>query len=553
MCGILVHTNTDDGHQFSRALGLMEHRGPDANAITMPEPGIMMGHQRLSILDLTRAGAQPMRKGQVELVFNGEIYNFRDLKSRHNLKVKSTGDTEVILELYRKIGEKVFSELDGEFSIVLYDGKRGKIFAARDRMGIKPLYYSSTDNGWILSSEIRGILPYLKKVERDYKNWEEFLLYGYSPRDRTLFRGVQKLLPGVIYEFQYRVNRMKTHPYYNLIERFEELEPFTDYEEAKDTLRRKLTSAVRKRMISDVPITATLSGGIDSSIIVGLMSQIGEQVKTYTIGFDGYDEFSQARVVAEHFGTQHEEINIPLAEVIRKMPEIVRFVEEPMDKGSIIPSYFIGQAISEKVTLIGEGADECFAGYNRHIRFDGIDSFTRYFDRSIRVFPQRHEESFTPYDKGIYTDLKQDPPVDGNVILLYDLLNEIPGYHNLRIDKLFMSNSVEARVPYLDPGVVETALRIPYEWKQNPEKKILRDTFSDLLPDEVLNRKKKALKIPTDEWVKDPQIVPLIDEAKRFIKPQIVELLDNSDDTLRNKSRMQWIMYLSTIWNNHYF
>lgn len=541
MCGILVKSNHISLESFEASLRSMRHRGPDECLVTSPEEGLYLGHNRLSILDLSEDAQQPMGDGKVELVFNGEIYNFKELKEKYSIETKSTGDTEVIYKLYKKIGTKLFRELDGEFAICIYDKSKNCVYAGRDPLGVKPLYYNLNSKGFTISSEIRGITKFIGK-RLNGEAFGRFLHFGFSPKYDTLIEGVHKVPPGSFMTFRIKENDLE-------VDRYFELSLIGDGSvKGVEDVRESIEKAVWKRMLSDVPISATLSGGVDSSIIVGLMAgRTAGKVRTYTVGFKGEsNEFDSARKVSDLFKTDHTEILIDLDQIFEDLPKILEFAEEPMDKGSLIPSYYLAHLIKEKVTLIGEGADECFAGYNRYSGMfeDPLDSFGKYFGRYLQVFPDLKIEEFKDFN-----------PNNLNSILLYDLQNEIPDYHNMRIDKMFMSKSVEARVPYLDPKVVQTALQVPYENKMNPSKKILREAFKDLLPLDILYREKQALKVPYLDWIQRDEVKQVVlDKNSQFNihygGSNFFETLYSFDDRVRNKGRMIWLAYLITIWFN---
>jgi len=308
-------------------------------------------------------------------------------------------------------------------------------------------------------------------------------------------------------------------------------------------LKKAIEESVKKRMISDVPISLTLSGGVDSNIIAYLMGKEGKNLNAYTLGFEN-DQNEMAEKVAKTYGFKWNYHRIKTEEVIKTAKEVVKIMEEPSDKGSLLPTYFLSRMIKEKVTLIGEGADEIFGGYNRHVehgkRMKNKDK--NYLETFIKIFPRGEIKD---YIEG-YGETK-------NAVLLYDLEHEIPNYHTPRIDKCMMNFRIEARVPYLDPKVVDLALKIPYILKVNPEKKILRELFKGEIPDEFLSPPKSALKIPYDLWVEDPEIKEIIYSCPRilFRKYFINDLYERKGK--RNRSRMLWMIFLTSLWYDHFF
>lgn len=535
MCGILLKNKqqNQDNSKFKEALDLMSHRGPDHRGmLRLEDLGIDLGHRRLSILDTSESGNQPMRLDGVSLIFNGEIYNYRELKERFGIKTIGSGDSEVILKLYLMKGEGFVDYLDGEFAIVIVDSVKKKLFFTRDPLGVKPLYYYKKSGNIIISSEIKPILKFIPK-EINQDSFQDFLLFGYSTF-YSVFRDVQKCHPGIIHTIDLEKDLLTSRIYSQI-----DVNPLSiNYDDAKVQLREKIISAVRKRMISDVPISSTLSGGLDSSIITGIMASLSKNpVKTYSISLGNQEEDLRcAKEVSKFYNTEHFEERISFEQAFEDLEKIISFAEEPMDKGSLIPSYYLAKSIKEKVTLIGEGADECFAGYSRHSKVnENYKNFSKYFNEFLRVFKIENVVNFHKWNSK-----------NLNTALLYDLKNEIPEYHNMRIDKMFMSNSIEARVPYLDKEVVDFALGLPYEYKLNPEKKILRDAFKDMIPEIVFNRKKSALKIPYDEWIEKDKIKEVVLGSEILRKREIEELY--SDKLIRNRSRVLWYIYLIETW-----
>ena len=533
MCGVLFANRIKDQKKFKEALNLMKQRGPDSSGISPCLPDTFLGHRRLSILDLSQFGNQPMKSLELEMSFNGEIYNFTELKRKHKLNVRSSGDSEVLFEMFKKFEGDTFKKLDGEFAAVFVDKEENQVYAARDPFGVKPLYYSNEGGQLIISSEIKPILHLQGKKELDREGFDKWKMFGYSPGDSTLFSGIKKILPGCYYRFDLSSGEIEVTRYYRGLDSIEERN--VSHEEIRDVIRK----AVRKRMVSDVLISCTLSGGLDSSIIAALMASISEDIKTYTVNIGEEDEDTIfAKKLSNFLGTERHHVTIPVSQVIEDLPKILSGMEEPSDKGSLIPSYYLGQAIKEKVTLIGEGADECFAGYSRHTLENSELSLPEYFKKFIQVFPS---ESYSPI-----------PPVFGsNWTLKYDLATEIPGYHTNRIDKMLMMNSVEARVPFLDPKVVELAMAIPLKDKVDPEKKILREAFSAYVPKEIKERKKHALKIDLDPFIESQKEVIFADNGL-FEKGEL-ESIYNQPEDFRNKRRILWSAYLANLWNKQNF
>ncbi len=532
MCRLLIKTETTKEQipLFNEALMSMKEGGPDSTCVFY-EDGIVLGHNRLSIVDLSLEASQPMGSDDTMLLFNGEIYNHMMLNIQHHLECETKSDSEVIWRLYEKLGDDAFDLLDGEFAIVIWDRKDKKIKLVRDRSGVKPLYYSFL-NGFIASSEIKGILPFIPKRfnYHEFNNWKT---WGYT-LEGTLFDGIYKLLPG-----QIRTIDVK------LIEGDISLSSMNyGFDRLKDvperrSLRNAVKDAIAKRTMADVPISCTLSGGLDSSIVAYRLTEemdFGKRLSTYTIGFEGCEnEFEQAKKVADFLGTNHTQVDVLLEEVVVDIDEILDIIEEPIDRGSLIPTFYLSQMIKEKVTLIGEGADECFGGYRRHNEIrQGSIGVDVYFDRYLRAM-------HTPIKP--YFDIE-----DKNDFLGIDLAYEIPYYHTLRIDKCFMAFGIEARVPFLDPEVVSTANEIPFDQKN--EKQCLRDAFRGELPDWILDTPKKALKVPFDKLIAIPEVEEVIKRSE-MLKEEADYYYNNPEE--HGRDRNLWNIYLFQKWYEKHF
>lgn len=537
MCRLLIKTKIGKEEKlFETALAAMKRGGPDASHVLI-ENDIAFGHNRLSIIDTRSMADQPMMIDGNIILFNGEIYNHKALRERYNLPVITESDTEVILMLYNKLGDRAFDLLDGEFAIVIYDAEDQTIRVARDRLGIKQLYYSDWGDELIISSEIKGILPFIGDPTMDNDGFDQWLTYGYPIDSATMFSGVFKVMPNTLMEFDLDGNLLKSgdlgEPTY--------LEDKTPKE---NNLAQLIARCVGKRMMSDVPISCTLSGGIDSSIVAYVMSKMSKDpIKTYTFGFDDCDnEFEQARKVAQFIGSDHTEIHTTLPKILEKIDEILETIEEPVDRGSLVPTFCLASNIKEKVTLIGEGADELFAGYARHkwIHNNPNKTFDEYFDTKLRAFPTEEE----PVLLGDWDDK--------NSALEFDLTTEIPNFHTIRIDKCLMHYGVEARVPFLDPEIVMEAAKISFSQKQGPEKKCLREAFRDILPDWIIDQPKSPLKLPFDRIVKLPAVEKLIREESEHFDNKLIDAFYANMEKDSHAARNLWNIFLFKKWEKKY-
>lgn len=580
MCGITGAIWTDpekslDEATLRRMTDVLRHRGPDDEGfyaspwrISAPEqatPGVGLGFRRLSIIDLT-SGHQPLSNedGSVWIVFNGEIYNYRDLRRRlegsgHRFRTKS--DTEVLVHLYEDEGEELPKHLNGMFALAIWDANRRQLFLARDRLGKKPLVYRLEPGRLLFASELKSLLevPGVPR-ELDPQALDDYLTYQYVPHPRTIFQGIAKLPPG--YCAVYQDGRLRVRSYWHPDFNVEEERSAKDYAEE---LRELLTSAVELRLQSDVPLGAFLSGGIDSSIVVGLMQRLSkEKVRTFSIGFPvkEYDETHYARLVAERFGTIHEEFRVD-PEAVDILPKLVWHYDEPFADSSAVPTWYVSQLTRQRVTvaLTGDGGDELFAGYLRYRAvclgscFDRLPtplrrilssrfwqklpssarqrSILRRLKRFAEVLSQPCQRRYLNWigifneaqRAGLYSDeflarLPDQDPLDFlaaawqrsshrdavTASSLADLITYLPCDLMTKVDIASMAHGLECRQPILDYRVVELAARMParYKYRLGRGKRILLDTFAHLLPKELLHRNKMGFGVPLPRWFRGP-------------------------------------------------
>ena len=569
MCKVLAHRGPDDeGMAFLRGNKYFEVEKPfltyqDENGFE-----VGMGHQRLAIIDLSDAAHQPMcnENGSVWIVYNGEIYNFRELKKELKDKghlFKSNSDTEVILHGYEEWGTECLNRFRGMFAFAIWDNNRKLLFMARDRLGKKPLVYTHQARHLAFASEIKALLqiPGIEKKVNGYAI-HHYLTYQYVPSPETIFEGIKKLPPAhyLLYD---RDGTLKIERYWRL--HFNSSHQ-TDIslQELSDRIRAELEESVKLRLISDVPLGAFLSGGIDSSLIVGIMANLsGNPVKTFSIGFDEkeFDELSYARLVSNHFGTEHHEF-IVRPDAIELLPKLVWYYSEPFADSSAIPTYYVANMTKDfvKVVLTGDAGDENFAGYPRYLRSKCVACFTKIPEKLrrdllpyfLRVFSSLHwrEETlnrlsdfmeslstdqarnyaeqikiFNAKEKGdIYTEdfregmekidsldfllkkFEDSETEDFLERLLYvDMNSYLPEDLLVKMDIATMANSLEARVPFLDHKFVELVAGIPshLKLKGTKTKFILKTAFKDFLPDSVFKRGKMGFGVPVSRWFRN--------------------------------------------------
>jgi asparagine synthase (glutamine-hydrolysing) len=562
MCGIAgIVGNEVDPSPINGMADALRHRGPDDSGLWC-DRYCVFGHRRLSIIDLSEAGRQPLSNedGTVWIVFNGEIYNFQELREQlegFGHKFRTHTDTEVIVHGYEQWGRDCVQHLRGMFAFAIWDQRQHRLFLARDRVGKKPLYYTQCGGEFLFASELQGLLAH-PRVERNFDTdtIEAYLTWGYVPAPYTAFRGIKKLAPAhwLSVDVTPEGLRLETQRYWQL-----QYGPklTLSINEAAEALREKLTEAVRLRLISDVPLGAFLSGGIDSSIVVGLMAQLSSRpVKTFSIGFgeEDFDELPHARRIAEKWGTDHAEF-IVKSDALSILPTLVQHFGEPYADSSAVPTFYVARLTRASVTvaLNGDGGDESFAGYERYLAMQLANSWQRIagskrlmssvgsllpdsIDPKNRVRRLKRFLSVASLPPGpryrrwvsIVSDdvqtsllepevLRQSPgdllgswmeqrlaqlpdPVDG--AMAADVESYLPFDLLTKVDITSMANSLEARSPFLDHEVMEFAARLPSNFKlrTGESKYLLKKAFADLLPPENVQRRKMGFGVPVGRW-----------------------------------------------------
>ncbi|MBO0719694.1 MAG: asparagine synthase (glutamine-hydrolyzing) [Blastocatellia bacterium] len=569
MCGICGITGSIDKDVIERMTASLIHRGPDDGAVEyFPLDELALGHRRLSIIDLSPRGRQPMsdESGSLRICFNGEIYNYLELKasldpSRH--RFSSETDTEIILHLYEERGPAAFRALNGMFAFALYDSGRRRLFLVRDHLGIKPLYYTENGGRFLFGSEIKAILAAeAGATEIDWQAAHDFFSFLYVPSPHTIFRGIFQLPPAHLLEYDLRARRIvKLERFWDVSEWGRRNGHSRDKRHLHEELRFLLTDAVGKQMVSDVPLGAFLSGGLDSNVIVGLMaSQSAKPVKTFTVLFaeDGlayYDERKEARRVADKFATEHHELPIDLSHP-EEMFDLVEYFDQPFGNTTLYLTYLLSRYTRDRVTvaLSGVGGDELFGGYPRYRAVKAMN-YLRFIPRlaaraGLRAV-SRWEDDFADRRlhriRALLAGLDRDParqylkwvyyldeerkqklwksrngdrleshrilqqhleriPGDwdnGNRFSFLDVETFLPDNLLEYSDKMSMAWSLELRVPFLDPRVVELAFLIPFGRKLNSTSKaIMRETFADLMIAENMRMPKKGFNVPLGAWMR---------------------------------------------------
>ncbi|MDD2735986.1 MAG: asparagine synthase (glutamine-hydrolyzing) [Desulfuromonadaceae bacterium] len=559
MCGIAGLIYSDPSRPVDSAViadmcAVIHHRGPDEWGMWV-EGAVGIGMKRLRIIDLA-GGHQPMANadGTVRIVFNGEIYNYRELRAdleKRGYHFVTNSDTESIIHLYEEYGQECVSHLRGMFAFAIWDAKNRRLFMARDRLGKKPLHYLHDSEKIVFGSEIKSILRYPSlKPEVNRAGIVNYVAYGYSPDPDTLFSGINKLPPG--HRLTWENGRIVVDSYWDV-----EYQP--DYTMSEQHIfeetERLLEESIKIRLVSDVPLGAFLSGGIDSSLVVALMARnMGEPVKTFSIGFDEkkYNELPYARMVAQKYGTDHhEEIVRPDAEEV--IPHLIKMFDEPFADSSAIPTYYVSRLARRHVTvaLSGDGGDEMFGGYDRYLdgglsgitdniplflrkaflgapatllpeSFPGINTLRylasdvdeRYIAKMTKGLSWTHGKLFSPElarlagtsDPSIpllklLPKVQMHDPITRRQYL--DCKTYLPGDIMTKVDRASMAVSLEARAPMLDHRFVEFAFRVPVQYKVHGGtlKYMLKQLAYKLLPHEIIDRPKMGFAMPVAQWI----------------------------------------------------
>lgn len=539
------------------ATDALTHRGPDVGRF-FNDHYVALGHRRLSILDLSAAADQPMSdpSGRYQLVFNGEIYNFRSLRQdlqRQGVEFRTQSDTEVLLHLLIREGEACLSKLNGFFAFCFYDAETHTMLLARDRLGIKPLLYFQDDDKFLFASELNALLTYNIPRELDYEALSLYFQFHYVPAPQTMLKGVRKLLPGHV--LRLKEGKVETARFYTLPHNPQHY--LSDYEAAQKELLRLLEQSVQDRLISDVPLGAFLSGGTDSSAIVALAARHTDRLETFSIGYRDeplFDETTYAKAVAKAFGTKHTVFSLTNEELFEAIEGLLGFLGEPFADSSAIPTYLLSQRTRQQVTvaLSGDGGDELFGGYQKYwaeyrVRKGGwLAQFLKQnhkllerlprsrngfwtnkfrqahrFAQAMHRSPQERywflstfleeqklallfsEDTLSRRNNAAYTAFKSGflAPLSGkslNEVLYQDVHTLLPNDMLTKVDSMSMANSLEVRVPFLDHRVAEFAFQLPDTFKIQGKlkKRIVQDAFRKILPEKIYNRPKQGFDVP---------------------------------------------------------
>ncbi len=624
MCGIAGFiTKNQDSPTVERELLLdkmckiITHRGPDEQGVNV-DGRAALGMRRLSIIDLA-GGQQPIfnEDNSMFIVFNGEIYNYlelkKDLENRGHI-FRTNSDTETILHAFEEFGENCVDYLRGMFAFAIWNKRDESLFIARDRVGKKPLFYSLTENGeFVFGSELKSLLLN-KNIAReiDFSALDSYLTFGYVPEEFCIFKNVQKLLPA--HTLTFKNGKIETKKYWD----FNYIQPVELKTEGEyiERLQELIVESVKVRMISEVPLGAFLSGGVDSSAIVGTMAKLSEiPVKTFSIGFneDSFSELKYARMAAKHFNTEHHEF-VVTPDLVDIIDDLVWHFDEPFADSSALPTYMVSKMARDFVTVVlsGDGGDELFAGYTRYVTDKkrsglaklpkslrtgvlqniaaklphgapgknyihnvSLDSVDRYID-SVSHFnqPRRKalyskdfsaklngsfgagESLFQAFANSVSTDNETDK------LLYLDSKTYLPSDILVKVDRMSMATSLEARTPLLDHKLIEFVTQIPTKYKLNglETKHIFKKSLEGIVPKEILYREKQGFGVPIGEWINTKlrdRIHGTLSEPKTlqrgyFDAKYIQTLLDEHSSGRRDNSHHLWILWMLELWHRKF-
>ena len=575
MCGIsgfIDFKNTTTRQILEKMNRMMAHRGPDGEGYGIYQNNfatVGLGHRRLSIIDLSEGGSQPQTFGSLHITYNGEIYNYAEIKTELETKghsFHSHSDTEVILHAYAEWGSNALQKFIGMFAFVIYDEEKNKLFACRDRAGVKPFFYYLKDGLFLFASELKAILQhpsFTKEINLDAA--AAYMQYGYVPTPHCIFMDTHKLRPGYYLDFNVAAKELELHQYWNVYDAYNKPPLKIDLPEAIEETEKLLTNAFQYRMVSDVPVGVFLSGGFDSSCVTALLQKNNtEKIKTFTIGVPdaGLNEAPYAKEIATHLGTDHTEYYCTQKEALEIVPQLPFFYDEPFADSSAIPTSLVSKIAREKVTvaLSADAGDEIFAGYNR---YDYVMKYGKQMQRIPRflrkgaaammnkipassvpvlnkqyLFHSRYEKVKTllknPTERNILlslTKLMDDDDVAAlfkssidNVSSAFDSKELKPQFHSTlaylmaidyqtyllddilqKVDRAGMSVSLEGREPFLDHRIIEWAAQLPMEYKYNKGNKkfILKQIVHKYLPQEMMDRPKMGFGIPIANWLQN--------------------------------------------------
>ena len=601
MCGIagFIGKDKDKKKILKNMCDRIKHRGPDAQGYYV-KGDVALGQRRLSIIDI-EGGKQPMfsKDEKLVVVFNGEIYNYKELKSElSDYPFQTNSDTEVLLYGYKEWGSELPKHLRGMFAFALYDIENKTLFCARDPFGIKPFYYYQNDGDFMFASEIKAFLDHPKfKKEFNESILAPYLSFSFTPTTETFFKGVKRLDAG--YSLTYKEGEMKLNRYFDLNFDIQK----EDYDKTVDNISKVMTDSVNHHMISDVEVGSFLSSGIDSSYLVSL----AKPDKTYTVGYDipRYDETNYAKDLTEKLGISNTNKKITKEEYMQILPKIMYHMDEPASDPAVVALYFVANIASKdvKVVLSGEGADEFFGGYNYYREevdyafYNKIPFFIRHgISKFFSLFPpvrginflvrrgEKLEDSYIGVNK-VWSEketkkLLKNKPVVENKDITKPVYDEFKDKSNIvkmqaidinfwlmkdilqKADRMTMANSLEGRVPFVDTEVFKVASSLPIEYKVTKEntKVALRDAAKKVIPNESYKKKKLGFPVPIRDWIKEDDVYKELKRelnskvAKKFFNTEILlKMLEEHKNGKKDNYRKVWTVYTFLKWYDVFF
>jgi len=556
LCAILGILKHIDEKNFKTALNLMNHRGKDNQKIISTSFGIF-GFNRLSIENID-INMQPFYKNNILIMFNGEIYNYKNLIKNYNLNAKT--EIETLYELWVKFGVEFVKKLDGMFAIAVYDEK---LYLFRDEFGKKPLYF--TKNG-IFASEIKAILPFVEK-KINFDALSEYLAYNSSIAPNSIYEGIYKLPAGCYYD-----GEIKRWHDFDRIEN-EELR----IENVSKTIEELLTKSIEKRLMGEVEIGSLLSGGVDSSLLAAIMSKY-KKIKTFSIGYEGYENYDErkyARIVSKHINSEHYEVNFTKQNFFDEFENVLFSMDEPVADSSFFAANYLARHIPLKVVISGEGSDELFLGYRRYNEYLGFFNSFLPNKKWLKKYLERHPEDIKEWE--VFRRFFADEPVFRGInetffqrqinkvlkpkakevdyerflkgwgsfdFTYFDLKIWIGEVLLMKLDKMFMSNTIEARSPFLDRELVEYVFSLP-ENIRGGNKWIVKEIAKKYLPATIIQRRKKGFAFPFLEWLKEENELRVIIDVNRVTKIFNEEYLKEIIKTGHKRYKQHlWTLYL---------
>ena len=613
MCGIsgIVYNNTKkQTEKFKKSANLQSHRGPDYTG-SFGDDKIDLVHHRLSIIDLDKRSNQPfmdLNKRRV-LVYNGEIYNYKDLIKVHNLALNTKSDTEVLFKLMSNPNFDI-KELNGIFAFAIYDVNKSSLELYRDRLGVKPLYYYHDDEIFIFASEAKVIYSFLNNLNINYQALSEYLSFGHSNSEQTIISGVKKLGPGCSLKFDITNFELVVTKFW-AVEDLVDQQIKPSYKQAQKHTKRLLINAIERQCISDVSVGAYLSGGIDSSAVVAIASKFTEKkLNTYSVSFDKnpHSELKSAANIARKYNTNHHEFEVSTKNIDSFLTKLIFQYDEPFSDPAMIPLHLMAEKASNlsKVVLQGDGGDEVFAGYGRHLDLKQLNfrklsfsilknlplsSFKKdYYLKRFKTLnasdTSRLMAQLVQNDLGenindfINTSIKNNiintQPIDCYIksnqrfinlplmqrMLYPDMENILPNKYLEKVDKVNMLHSIEARVPLLDDELVNYVMRLPQSLKikKGVTKYFFRDLLTEFVPSEILNDRKRSFGTPIDMWLRTSlydYALYQFEEGEKMGLPLNFSLIINDLKNLKkglnsSRSGLIWRFLVLTIWLSLY-